>query len=443
MKKIQLSDHFNYKTMILFSLPSIGEALFTTSFQMVDGFFASNMLGVTPFVAVNLISPIFYILYSLGLMFGTGTSAAVSKLLGSGDKHKANQVFTEAVFVMTIVGIVLGAITTIFMPQLSILAGATEEEFDYCVTYGRLLTSFLPSYFFVEAFVTLWITAGKAWIGMLVSALNGCINIFLDYLFMGPFKMGIMGAALATSISATVSAVIIIIYFARKNKSELRFVSFEIKKVRGIGQICINGLAEMLGGIAVNITAIFMNNQLVRLMGESSVAAFGVYNYVCEFFMAIFFGICSASVTVVGFKFGEKNKKELDSLVKTNSILTLVIGGAMCLLSVVLAGPISTVFVGYNEEVFALSVSVLRITSFFYLAYGFVLFISSLFAGIGKGVISTVIALCLTLIFPMVMIYLFPVAFGTNSIWWAIPVSAILCVPLCAVFLKKVYPKVM
>ena len=441
MRKIELSEHFTYRKLMLYSLPSIGEALAITSFQMVDGGFVSNYLGMSPFAAVNIVSPVFFILYGFGFLFGSGTSAVVSQLMGEGDRQRGNQVFTLSVVVMALFGAVLGALTTALMPTLSRWAGANEGNLPYCIAYGRTLTAFLPLFLINGAFMTLWITAEKAWIGMAVSVVNGCLNILMDWLFMGPLGWGIEGAALATSLSASAGAVFTVVYFFRKNGSSLRFVRFTREDAKQLIPICTNGASEMIDAVSGNITQLVMNNQLDRLTGEIGIAAMGVYSYVVEFFMAIFFGISSTAVTVVGYKYGEKNKKELDSIRRKNTILTLGFGVLMCGASMLLAGPISGIYLGYDAQAFNLAVTVLRISSLSCLGYGFILFTSALFTGMGDGLTSAVISASNSLVVPVIMIYLLPAVFGTNGIWYATPAATLVTALLCAFFLRTRYDK--
>ena len=94
MGKIELSDHFNCKKLLLYSLPAIGEMIAISSFEFVDGLFLTNFLGVTAFVAIDLIMPPFMILFALGLMFGAGANAQVSQYLGEGDAQNGREAFS-------------------------------------------------------------------------------------------------------------------------------------------------------------------------------------------------------------------------------------------------------------------------------------------------------------------------------------------------------------
>ncbi len=441
MKKIELSEHFTWGKLLRYSLPAIGQMLAITSFQLVDGVFVSNYLGVTPFAAVNFISPAFLVLYGLGFMFGSGTSALVAQLMGEGERQKGREVFTLSMAAMVLLGAVLGALATALMPALARLVRATEAAIPYCVDYGRLLTAFLPAYLVNAAFQSLWITAEKPVLGMWVSVVNGALNVLLDWLFMGPLGWGVRGAALATSLSALITAGFTAVYYLRPNASSLRLVRVNLAHLRELGRICGNGFSEMVDGLTANLTQLVINGQLTRYIGEIGVAAMGVYNYVIELFMAVFFGISSTMVTVVGYQYGAKNRKELDSLTRTGSLLSVGLGVAMCLLCAAFAGPIAGVYLGYDDAARGLAMQALRISSMACLFYGFNLVVSSVFTGLGDGLASALIAVCESLAAPVAMVCLVPALFGANAIWYATPLASLITAILCAAMLKWRYPR--
>lgn len=127
--KIQLSDHFTYKRLIRFVLPSIVMMVFTSVYGVVDGLFVSNYAGKTPFAAVNLIMPVIMIMGTVGLMIGTGGSAIVSKTLGEGKKKKHRNIFP---CLFTFAGLIL-------LKPIAIAIGAEGEILENCIAYGRIL----------------------------------------------------------------------------------------------------------------------------------------------------------------------------------------------------------------------------------------------------------------------------------------------------------------
>ena len=137
--RIQLSEHFTYKKIIQFVLPSIVMMIFTSIYGVIDGLFVSNFVGKTAFAAINLIMPLLMGLSALGFMIGTGGSAIVSKALGEGKRDLANQYFSMLVYITIIGGIILAAAGMFFVRPVAVLLGATGELIDLCVLYGRIL----------------------------------------------------------------------------------------------------------------------------------------------------------------------------------------------------------------------------------------------------------------------------------------------------------------
>ena len=142
--RIKLSDHFNSRKLIRFTLPSVVMMIFTSIYSVVDGLFVSNFVGKTPFAAINLIMPLLIIVGALGFMIGTGGTAIVSKTLGEGKKELANQYFSMLVYVTIAGGILFAILGEIFLPTASVLLGAEGEMLDNCILYGRILLASMP-----------------------------------------------------------------------------------------------------------------------------------------------------------------------------------------------------------------------------------------------------------------------------------------------------------
>ena len=122
--RIQLSDHFTYSRLIRFVTPSIVMMIFTSIYGVVDGLFVSNLVGKTPFTAINLIWPYIMCLSVLGFMLGSGGSALVSRSLGEGQKKRANQEFSLLVCVAIALGIIITILGIVFMRPVAKLFGA-------------------------------------------------------------------------------------------------------------------------------------------------------------------------------------------------------------------------------------------------------------------------------------------------------------------------------
>ena len=156
-----------------------------------------------------------------------------------------------------------------------------------------------------------------------------------------------------------------------------------------------------------------------------------------------FFGISLTAITVVDYKFGEKNRKELNSVASNGILLMFGFGIVMSVLCFLFANPVAKLYLGYDKTACELAAKVLRISSLACLLYGFVVFTSSLFTGLNDGLTSAVIAVCNSLVAPVVMINLLPALFGTDAIWYAIPAATFISAILCAVLLRTKYRRLL
>lgn len=256
--EIQLSDHFTYKRLARFVLPSIAMMIFTSIYGVVDGFFISNFVGKTPFAAVNLIMPFAMIMGTLGFMLGTGGSALVAKTLGEGDGEKANRIFSLLVYTGILSGAVLAAAGIIFTERIAIFLGAEGEMIGYCVVYGRILLTALPAFMLQNMFQSFLITAEKPGFGLALTVAAGVTNMVLDALFMAVLRWGVPGAALATALSQCVGGIAPAIYFFRENNSSLRLTG-TVFDGTALFKTCTNGSSELVTNISMSVVSILYN----------------------------------------------------------------------------------------------------------------------------------------------------------------------------------------
>ena len=182
--EMKFSGHFSYGKLIRFTLPSVIMMIFTSIYGVVDGIFVSNFVGKTPFAAINLIWPVAMILGAVGFMIGTGGCALVSKIMGEGEKEKANEVFSMLIYVSAVIGIVLAILGFIFMRPLAILLGAEGDMVDDAAMYGRVLSIALPFFLLQNEFQSFLVAAEKPKLGLLITVASGLTNIALDAFFI-------------------------------------------------------------------------------------------------------------------------------------------------------------------------------------------------------------------------------------------------------------------
>ena len=433
---IQLSEHFTYKKIFRFALPSIVMMVFTSIYGVVDRVFVSNCVGSDAFAAVNLIMPIIMILGSVGFMIGTGGSTIVSKTLGEGKKEKANEYFSMLVYLCVVSGVILSVIGIIFTGPIAVLLGAKGSIAKDCVTYGRTVFFMLTGLFLQNAFQSFLVVAEKPKLGLFVTVLAGFTNMFLDFLFVYVLRFGVFGAALATGISQFVGSVIPIIYFASGKNNVLKLTKCRFNKDIII-KTCINGSSEMVTNMSMSLVNILYNMQLMKYIGTNGVVAYGIIMYVGFIFVGTYMGYAVGSAPVISYHYGAGNKDELKNLFKRSLTIIIVSSVVMTFIAEIIAGYLAGIFVSYDNNLLELTTEAIRIYAVSYLISGVNIFASSFFTALNNGVVSAVISFMRMFVFQIVMILLLPVVLGISGIWTAVIAAEVLSVVISVMFLVK------
>ena len=435
---IQLSNHFTYKRLLLFTLPSIVMMIFTSIYGVVDGFFVSNFVGKTPFAAVNFIMPFLMILGTVGFMFGTGGSALVSKTMGEGDRERANSIFSTIIYVSIGLGVIISVLGIIFIRPVAALLGAEGAMLDDCVLYGRIILAALPAFILQMEFQSFFVTAEKPQLGLAVTVASGVINMVLDAVIVGIFPLGLVGAATATAVSQLVGGIIPIIYFSRGSNSLLRLGRAKFDG-RALFKTCTNGSSELMSNVSMSFVGMLYNIQLLEYAGENGIAAYGVMMYVNMIFIAAFIGYSIGTAPVIGYHFGADNHSELKSLLKKSIAIISVFSMCMLGLALVLATPLSRIFVGYDKELLDMTSHGFKIFSVSFLLAGFAIFSSGFFTALNDGLTSAFISFLRTLVFQVIAVIVLPVMWGLDGIWISVVVAEAMAVAVGAVciYLKR------
>lgn len=434
--KIMLSDHFTYKNLLRFTFPTVIMMVFISVYGVVDGFFVSNYAGKTAFAAINLIMPFVMVLGGMGFMIGTGGTALVSKVMGEGDSERANRLFSEMISFTVIFGAVLSAVGVAVMRPVSVLLGATPEMIDDCVLYGRIVVGFTAAFMLQNVFQSFFIAAEKPKLGLVATVAAGLTNMVLDALFVGGFNWGIAGAAVATGISQCVGSIFPLIYFAAQNKSRLR-LSFAMPEIKPVLASCANGSSELMNNISASIVGMLYNFQLMRLLGEDGVSAYGVMMYVQFIFTAVFFGFSTGSAPIISYHFGADNPSEVKNMLVKSVVFMEAAGAVLTAAAIAMSPLLADIFVGYDVQLKELTEHAFRIYCLHFLLAGFNIFASSFFTALNNGAVSAAISFIRTLVFQVAAVLLLPLVLGENGIWCSVLVADAGATVLSVIFLYK------
>jgi putative MATE family efflux protein len=436
---MDMSQHFTVGGLLRYTAPSIAMMIFTSIYTVVDGLFVSNFVGSTALAAVNFVFPIAMILGTVGFMMGTGGSAIIAKTLGEGDSEQAQRYFSLFVYATIAAGVVFTAIGLVALRPLIILLGAGEDLLADCMTYGTILIAGLVGFMLQYAFQSLTMTAGKPKLGFVATVVAGCLNIGLDALFIVVFGWGLVGAAFATVIGMGAGGVIPLVYFARPNSSLLRLGRTSLDW-HALGKAATNGASEMVSNIAMSVVAIVYNVQLLSLIGNNGIAAYGVIQYVAMVFSAVFMGYAMGSAPLMSFQFGAHNTVEMRSLLRKGLGIIAVSGVLMFVATRLLAHPLSVLYVGYDPGLCELTEHAFWLYSMAFLIMGFNIYGSSLFTALNNGVVSAIISFLRTFVFEIGSVLLLPRLIGTDGIWYSVSVAEVAALVITASFIIALGP---
>ncbi|MDE6442742.1 MAG: MATE family efflux transporter [Clostridia bacterium] len=431
--RIQLSDHFNYKKLLMFVAPSIIMMVFTNIYTVVDGLFISNFAGSEAVAAINRIFPLILILGSVGFMVGAGGSALVSKTLGEGNKERANAYFSLLVYVTFGIGILIAVGGQFIVPPVAVFLGAKGVTYDYCVLYGRWLLAGQPFFILQNIFQSFFVTAEKPRLGLIVTVAAGVTNMVFDAILVAGFKLGLTGAAAATVASQVLGGVFPVIYFACKNNSLLRLTGTKFYG-RALVKSFTNGSSEFLSNVSSSVVMMLYNMQVDKFAGDAGVAAYGIVMYVVMVFFAVFMGYAVGSAPLIGYNYGAQNKDELKNLFRKSLIIVTVFGVSMTVLSEALSYPLCRMFISYDEGLFQMTLRGFRIYSIVFLIAGYGVFASSLFTALNNGLISGIISFLRTLVYQVTCIMVFPLIWELDGVW-----SSIIFADICALITSAVF----
>ena len=433
---IQLSDHFTYKKLLKFTLPSIAMMIFTSIYGVVDGFFVSNFAGDIPFKAVNLIMPFLMIFGTVGFIFGTGGTAIVAKTLGEGDGEKANRYFSLFVRVAFVLGVFFAALGIVFIRPIAVLLGAEGELLENCVVYGRIVLLALPFLVLQFLFQSFFVAAEKPKMGLFVIIAAGVTNMVLDATLVTtlPQEYRLIGAAIATAMSQFVGGFVPFIYFSRKNTSLFRLgkTSFDF---RAIVKAYINGSSEFMSNVSMSLIGMLYNIQLLKYAGEDGIAAYGVMMYVSFIFAAVFIGYSIGTAPVISYHHGAGNHKELKGILKKSLIILTCFSVFMFATAELLARPLAMIFVSYSESLMTMTVHGFRIFACSFFFMGFAIFGSGFFTALNDGQTSALISFLRSLVFQIGAVLLLPMVWEIDGVWVSVVIADLMAMTFSFIFM--------
>ena len=434
--QIKLQHKVEVRWLLIFALPTILSSIFSSLYSTVDGIFVARWVDTDALSAINITMPMTYLASALGMMFGSGGNALVSRKLGEGKIREAQEDFSLLMLVAFIFSVALSGACFIFLNPLCRFLGSDTALLAYCREYMIPVLISLPFAVFGMVFQLSFITVGKAGMGAALSVTGGVLNIVLDWLFISVFHWGLAGAAIATSIGYAFPSITGVLWFCLNRKQILHVVRPRLR-VRTITDSCINGSSEMVSVLAFSVISILFNRILMSLGGSDGVASLSIIWYAQGLFGGLFRGYINGISSVVSYNFGRQDKEQLSRLFRI-SIKTLGIAGLGAVaVSYFAGGFVVDFFAKNNENVRQIAIHGFRIvlTSFPMMAYN--IFGSGWFTALNDGKTSAIISFCRTVIFMVIPVLILPQIFEMDGVWMSITVGEALSIFMAVYYFIK------
>lgn len=418
------------KNILKFAVPTIAMTVFMSFYTMVDGLFVSNLIGTDALSAINLTAPIIQLVTAISTMLATGGSAVIMKKMGEHKTDEAREDFTFLILVNVVVGIVMCAVGYLMMDSIFAGMNLSAGVEGYCVAYLTRYLVFTVPILLMNNFTLYMIASEKASLSLICSVTGGVLNMVLDFVFISVFDMGIGGAAIATGLGYSVTAVVGLFVFGQK-KSLLHFKK-PVFRIRVLANAATNGCSEMATALVTGIITMMFNWTMLHYVGEDGVAAVTIIMYVLMFASSLYTGYSYGVAPMLSFYYGEKNYGKLKKLVAVSLKVIAVISVITVIASFVLTRPLVSVFARPDNPVYDLAVTGNKICTVALFFIGFNIFASGMFTALSNGVVSAILAFSRSFVFMLVTMIVLPLLLGVNGIWLATPAAELMALSLSA-----------
>ncbi len=412
------------KALISMGIPTMLGMMVNAIYNLVDAYFVGG-LGTSQMGAISVVYPLGQVVVGLGLLFGNGAASYLSRLLGKGDKEKANQVASTALYSSITVGVIMIIFSMIFLHPILKLLGATDSIMPYAVTYASIYIVSCIFNVFNVTMNNIVTSEGAAKTTMLALMAGAILNIGLDPVFIYVLDMGVAGAAIATAISQIISTLVYLTFVLRKKS----IYNFRIKNCTFtkeiISEIFKIGIPTLVFQILTSLSISLVNTQ-ARPYGDSVIAGMGAVTRVVSMGSLMVFGFIKGFQPIAGYSYGAKKFDRLHEAIKTSIIWSTAFCVIYGLVLTIFSKGIISQFTKGDLEMIRVGTQSLRINGISFMLFGFYTVYSSLFLALGKGLAGFILGSCLQDICFAPVILILPAFWGINGILYVQPIADLL-----------------
>ena len=424
----------------IYALPAVVSQIIASIYNIVDRIFIGHGVGALAIAGLAITMPIMNIIHAFGSLVGVGSSARMSIVLGQKDVKWAEKILGNSMILTFLLGFLFVTCGYLFMNKILMSFGATAETVTYAREYMYVV---LPGMFLTT--VTLNLTgliraSGYPTKSMFIMIGGAVLNMILDPIFIFGLHWGIVGAAWATTISMTVTAIFSIAHFVNP-KSFIRFKAHAWKPKGYIFKnITLIGMSPFSMNVCASFVVALLNNQILRYGGDLAVGTYGIVNTFGSLMVMLFIGICQGMQPIAGYNYGAGHPDRLKHVFTLTMKICILIGFIGSLISCLFPATMVRIF-SNDAELIRLGRPAMRYIMVMFPLIAFTIVNSNFFQSIDKPWIAITTSLSRQLIFLLPLAYIIPMLFtnngqdGLTGVWLSCTISDVMGAILAAALL--------
>jgi putative MATE family efflux protein len=422
-----------------FLASAIGSTVVMTIYTTVDLMCVGHYAGPVGSAAISYINPLWSIMISPGVLTGVGGSVMLANRFGAGNDREGKEYFTLATLLTLCFSVVIALSFILFPANLLSFFGAEGESLAHGVAYMRSVALVSPTFTMCACLSSFQRNSGDAVTPTVATIAGGITNMILDVLFVFDFGLGLgtAGAGIATSIGQLVAFSIILSRFFFKN-SKIRFV-IPKEPFKKIGKILVVGLAAFVLDMSFGVTTAAYNLAITDRLGETEVAVYGAIACVLSMYYCIMNAAGVALQPIAAANFGAGKKDRARSALVLGIVCVGIMGVLFFALSMLFPGEILKIYMKVNDDVMKIGPEITRIYCLGVIIAGFSIVSSYYLQSVLQQNKSLIISLLRGMILPVILLFVLPLAFGADSVWWSIPIAEAITLIVSAIFMLTDY----
>lgn len=435
------------RLIFMMALPTVTAQIVNLLYNIVDRIFIGHIPGVgdAALTGVGVVHPIIVIVSAFSAFFGNGGAPLAAIALGKGERERAEKILGNCVSMLTILSAVLSILVYIFMKPLLYAIGASETTYGFASEYLSIYLIGTISVLMTMGLAPFIVAQGKSKLVMFTTIASASTNILLDWLLVNVFDFGVKGAAVATVVSQTVSAVFFLFFLCCKADSIRIRPQNLMLNPRILGSIASLGVSPFVMSSTESLIGFVMNSGLQTYGGDAYVGCLTVMQSVMQFVSVPISGFTQGVTPVISYNYGAGNKERVIHGIKIIFGVMITYNFLFVLSSMLFPGFYARIFTD-NAELIDLTVRSMPVFMSGMLIFGVQRSCQTTFLALEQAPISLFVAMLRKVILLVPLALILPrLGLGAFGIYCAEPIAdataAITCGIIFACKFKKMLEK--